>query len=91
MSKLSTVKHGPCTPRKISAGALVGLVLALAAPAAAGAASWTDLRPAASWTDSRPAASWTDSRPKASWTDSRLRPVASWTDRGFRRSLPAGS
>jgi hypothetical protein len=49
---------------------LVAAFLALAVPAGASAASWTDSsRPKASWTDSKPAASWTDSRPTASWTD----------------------
>lgn len=93
MSKLGlTQKHGPCAPRKVSAGAFVALLLALVAPAGATAASWTDsVRPRASWTDSRPSASWTDVRPAASWTDARpaaswtdARPSASWTDRKAR-------
>jgi hypothetical protein len=49
---------------------LVVMLVALAVPAGASAASWTDTsRPKASWTDSKPTASWTDSKPTASWTD----------------------
>ena len=53
--------------RKLS---LVAMLVALAVPAGASAASWTDSsRPKASWTDSKPTASWTDSHPTASRTD----------------------
>jgi hypothetical protein len=53
--------------RKLS---LVAMLVALAVPAGASAASWTDSTgPKASWTDSKPTASWTDSSPTASWTD----------------------
>jgi hypothetical protein len=55
---------------RFSAVGFLALLLALCAPGAATAASWTDARPSASWTDARrPAASWTDVRPAASWTD----------------------
>ena len=73
MSALAPAVLRAAARRRAAFAAVLACVgLAVALPAGAGAASWTDShRVKASWTDGRsPAASWTDSvRRNASWTD----------------------